>query len=77
MLKVDKFRIDQLASTDEGARLQAASELDSLEIGHFEDHPVSPKFVEDRQAALVQSHSQTRSAKVRKWVVQLLAEAGV
>jgi hypothetical protein len=74
MLKADRVHIERLASKDEAIRLSAASELEALELGHFEDHPVSRKLVAERESALVQAFHETASPLVREWVVQVLAE---
>lgn len=74
MLKKDKLLVKRLASTDDEVRVAAAGELDQLEKGHFEDHPVSMRLIGDLQPALVAAHVATSSALVKQWITQVLAD---
>jgi hypothetical protein len=73
MLKKDKTRFLQLASTDEEMRISAALELTDLPRGHFEDHPVSSKFIQEQLPNFVRAYRDTRNELVREWIVQGIA----
>jgi hypothetical protein len=75
MIKADKLKIERLISEDEVERIAASEELEALEPGHFEDHPISQKFIREREQELINCFYSTKSEKVKQWVLQVLAEA--
>jgi hypothetical protein len=75
MLKADKLKIEKLLSGVEAVRLEGTAELSALEAGHFEDHPISAKFIREIEDRLLKSYRETNSDKVKEWVLQVLAEA--
>ncbi|MBR7745914.1 hypothetical protein [Undibacterium baiyunense] len=74
MLKADKLLIAKLSSDCESQYEQAAHDLAALPRGHFEQHPLSRKYVVEHQNALINNFHQTRNQVVRDWIVQVLAD---
>ncbi|MCH1924771.1 hypothetical protein L9G74_10040 [Shewanella sp. C32] len=75
MLNADKLKIEKLISNDEAERIATCEELDALDLGHFEDHPISQKFIHEREKELIDTFYSTKSEKVKEWILQVLAEA--
>ena len=75
MLKADKQLIELLISTNEKERIDAAEQLAAMDVGHFEDHPFSAKFIKEREKSLITAYHATESVLVKEWVLQALAGA--
>ena len=77
MLKADKLKVEGLVASDEALRIESAVQLQALEPGHFEDHPISVNFVKGIEEKLLAAYRDTDSPLVREWVLQVLASASI
>src|SRR5690606_15697301 len=77
MLKADKLKVERLVASDEAIRIEAAAQLQALEAGHFEDHPISANFVRGIEKKLLPAYRDTGSPLVKEWVLQVLASASI
>jgi hypothetical protein len=75
LLPTDRLTIEKLVSADDAARIAAASALDALPPGHFEDNRIAVGFIEDHADALLAAWHGTAHPLVRRWVLILLADA--
>jgi hypothetical protein len=77
MLKKDKQTFLDLVSGDLSRVVSALRDLDGLARGHFEDHPMSPKFIKEHMPLLVQLWEKNPAPGVREWAAQFIADAGI
>ena len=77
MLKRDKEAFLALISGDDDKVRRALEELNSRELGHFEDHPVSAKLIKEHLPALINLWNASSDGTCREWVLQFIADAGV
>ena len=75
MLPTDRLTIERLASADDDARIAAASALDALPPGHFEDNWMDPGYIHDHADALLAAWHGTAHPLVRRRVLGLLGGA--
>jgi|GEM_PF-5716556 hypothetical protein len=77
MLKKDKEDFLALVSGDATLTQKAVESLKSRERGHFEDHPMSSKFVKQYLNELVDVWRNSPNDGAREWTLQFIADAGV
>jgi hypothetical protein len=76
ILPSDRRLIERLVSGVEADRLKAVLELEDLEPGHFEEHGISPWFVEANAERLLVTYRNTRHEPIKRWILILIAYAG-
>ncbi|WP_282272763.1 hypothetical protein [Stenotrophomonas sp. PS02298] len=75
MLKKDREAFALFASGDPSQIARAIAYFQSLEPGHFDDHPLSRKMVAENLGVLVDLWHSNRVPGTRDWVVQFVADA--
>jgi hypothetical protein len=77
VLKSDKQAFIDLMSSDEMKRVAALDKLNRLPLGHFEDHPVSVRFVKERFHDFMKAFRESSDPGVRDWLFQAIADSEV
>jgi hypothetical protein len=77
MLKKDKEDFLAFVSGDLVLTQKAVDSLNAREKGHFEDHPMSSKFVKQYLNELVNLWRESSVGGAREWTLQFIADAGV
>lgn len=75
MLKQDRQTFLKFVSGERQSVEAAVADLNSRERGHFEDHPMSSRFVADHIASLIQLWNENSVPGCREWVAQFVADA--
>jgi hypothetical protein len=77
MLKKDKIAFEDFVSRDPHRQQRALAYFESLELGYFEDHPLSKKLIKEHIVNLIEIWNESDTPKTRDWIVQFIADAGV
>jgi hypothetical protein len=77
MLKRDKQTFLEFISRDRRRMEAALTDLNARERGHFEDHPMSSRFIAEHIPSLIQIWRVSSVSGCRDWVAQFVADAGV
>ena len=77
MLKKDKVAFEDFVAPDPARKSQGLAHFEALEVGHLEDHPLSKKIVQAHLGRLIEIWYEAESPKIKEWVVQFIADAGV
>ena len=77
MLKRDREAFLELVTGKPQRAALAVTYFSALERGHFEDHPLSRKLVQEHLDALVAVWNANNVTGARDWVLQFIADAQV
>jgi hypothetical protein len=77
MLKQDKQTFLEFVSGEAQRVETALADLNSRERGHFENHPMSSRFIAEHIQPLIQLWNDNPVSGCREWVAQFLADARV